>query len=131
MDWARVMSKAVAIGCGAAVGANLRFFFGWWARRAFESEFPWGTFFVNLAGSFLIGLAAAFALRNDWDHRLSAFVIVGALGGFTTFSAFSSENLEMLRNGRYDLLAFNVLGSAVIGLMLAWGGFNLAQKISG
>lgn len=131
MDWGRVVSKAVAIGFGAAVGANLRYFAGWWARRSFESEFPWGTFAINLCGSFLIGLAAAFALRNDWDDRVSAFVIVGALGGFTTFSAFSSENLEMLRNGRYDLLAFNILGSVMIGLALAWGGFSLAQKLQG
>ena len=63
----------------------------------------------------------------DWARLVSKAVAIG----FTTCSAFSSENLEMLRGGRYDLLLFNLLGSIVIGLALAWGGFSLAQKMTG
>lgn len=122
MPW----DRALAIALGAAVGANLRYFIGHWLNRA---DFPWGTFAVNAAGSFLIGLFAVMAVRQHWDHRLFGLLVVGGLGGFTTFSAFSGENLEMLQKGRFDLFALNAFGSVLLGLVLAWGGYSLAHKL--
>ena len=120
--------RALAITLGAAVGANLRYFIGHWLNR---EGFPWGTFAINAAGSFLIGLCAVLAVKQHWDHRLFALVVVGGLGGFTTFSAFSGENLELLQKGRFDLFALNAFGSVFLGLLLAWGGYSLAQRIAG
>lgn len=128
MEW---VSKALSIGIGAALGANLRYFIGWWLTKSVGEGFPWGSFAVNLIGSFLIGIAAVLATRQGWSSNTNLFVVVGLLGGFTTFSAFSVENLQMLQKGRFDLVLVNVVGSVVLGLLLAWGGHSLAQKLSG
>lgn len=122
------MTKALLIGLGAAVGANARYFIGVWASSRFPSDFPWGTLMVNLLGSFLIGLIVATSVARGWGEDWGVFLTVGLLGGFTTFSAFSHENLAMMQKGRMDLLLFNALGSVLLGLGVAWLGFWIAQK---
>src|SRR3989338_5851406 len=98
------------VGIGGALGSLLRFFLQGRIQVAHGGAFPWGTLAVNLAGSAAIGaLAALFAASGAPSRQLRLFLMVGILGGFTTFSSFSLENLELLRAGEGRLALFYVL----------------------
>lgn len=110
-------------GCGGFLGAALRYGLGTLASaRLGTFGFVWGTFSVNVLGSFAIGFFAPFWAEGN-PRRV--FVITGLLGGFTTFSSFSSDTLRLLQTGR-PLAAFcYALGSVAFGLAAAWGGYLL------
>ncbi len=92
--------------------------------------FPWATLTVNVAGSFAIGLAAGLAATTMSDTvRLG--LVVGFLGGFTTFSAFSAETVFLMRSGSAALGAVNVVGSVVAGLAAAWIGVLVGEAVAG
>jgi CrcB protein len=93
-------------------------------------SFPWGTLTVNVTGSFLIGLLAS--LINPAGQLLLArsaqlFVLIGILGGFTTFSSFSLQTLHLARDGHFVSAGAYVIGSVVLCLSAVWLGFMLAQ----
>lgn len=123
----------LAVGAGTAIGAVAR----WAASEALHATlgpgFPWGTLFVNVTGSFLIGLYAAL---SGPDGRLFAsplqrqFVMPGICGGYTTFSIFSLETVRLVGEGRFDLAGANIAVSLVLWLAAAWGGFSLASRIN-
>ena len=93
-------------------------------------RFPAGTFLINLLGSFAIGLLAElFRLQVLLAPELRLALITGVLGGFTTFSAYSLENLSLLREGANWLAASYALGSVAGGLLCALAGMRLAQVI--
>jgi fluoride exporter len=103
-----------------------------WVQVAFRAwlggDFPWGTLAVNLVGCFLIGWCAAVAGRQGWSDGARAFAFAGLLGGFTTFSAFGLENLELADEGRWLAVAGYVTLSVVGGLALAWAGQALGRR---
>lgn len=110
------------VGLGGGIGSMLRHV----VWMLFKSRsFPYATLSVNIAGSFLIGFLLAMGIRssflsNDWK----LFLATGICGGFTTFSAFSAENIIMLQSGKYTL-AFLYIGlSIVAGIGAAWLGFK-------
>ena len=119
------MSPVVAVAAGGAIGAALRYLAVQWMARA-APGLPWGTLFVNVLGSLLMGVAAAVILEKlpmGWG-RLAPFVLSGLLGGFTTFSAFSLETVTLIERGQTGQAALyvglSVLG-AVGGLALGMG----------
>jgi CrcB protein len=90
----------VAVGAGAALGAWLRWALSTWFNHLFIN-LPLGTLASNIIGGYLIGIAAAFfALRHELPPEIRLFAITGVLGGFTTFSAFSSEVVSLAAEGR-------------------------------
>ncbi len=108
----------IAVALGGAAGSALRYAVQSAARAWPGAGFPWGTLTVNLAGSLLIGICAgAVEGGRFW---LRPWAMTGFLGGFTTFSAFSFENLHLVRNGQIQAFAVNVLVSVVVGLGLAF-----------
>jgi CrcB protein len=115
------------VALGGALGAVLRYLAGAWALRAFGPGFPWGTLFVNVAGSLLIG-ALAVALA-DKGARSAPFLIAGVLGGFTTFSAFSLETLALIEAGRAPLAALYVAASVLLSLLAVAAGALLSRAI--
>ena len=93
-------------------------------------QFPWGTFAVNLLGSFLIGLLYVVLVeKNNLSPLYKLFFITGLLGGYTTFSAFSLEMLQLWQSGQMLNAISYAVGSVVCGLLLAFGGMLFAQKI--
>ena len=116
-----------AIALGGALGSVLRYLIQS-ALRPATGGFPWGTLAVNLAGSFLIGLCAALAERQGAGSWIRPWLMIGLLGGFTTFSAFSLENVHLLRGGHIALLFLYVLVSVMGGLALALAGYALARS---
>lgn len=98
---------------GAALGAPLRWLVDRAVQARHDSVFPWGTFTVNVIGSFLLGVfAAAFAQESLWYAALGT----GLCGGFTTFSTFSYENIRLMEEGSDRVALGNVLASVTAGL---------------
>lgn len=123
-------ARALWIGLGAAVGANLRWLLATWLDPRLGQGIPWGTFFVNAVGSLLIGIVLG-ALEGRPTHpRWEPTLVVGLLGGFTTFSSFSAQNLALLREDRFGhFLAYSLL-SVFVGLLLAGIGYEAVRRFA-
>ncbi|MDY0021425.1 CrcB family protein [Arenimonas caeni] len=113
---------------GGALGAGARHLLGDWLLRQFGAGLPWGTLMVNLLGSLLAGFIVLWLQdRGEAALLLRGFLVVGLLGGLTTYSALMVECLLFAREGRSgQVLAYLVL-SLVAGLALVWAGARLAQ----
>ena len=125
------MQTLLFVGLGGALGAMARYAVGAQALRAFGSGWPHGTFAVNVAGGFLMGLLASWlALRGDGDQeRWRLLLGVGVLGGFTTFSAFSLEVALMLeRRAWVEALGYSLV-SVVLSVAALFAGLVLARRV--
>ena len=111
------MKTALIVFAGSGAGGVLRYFIQKFFIDAGFIAFPMGTFIVNIAGCFLIGLLEALAAKNNLispEWRLA--LTTGFCGGFTTFSTFSNENINLLHNGDYLLFSIYLILSIVLGL---------------
>ena len=119
------------VALGGAFGSVLRYAGSGWAQRLFPATiFPVGTFVVNLTGSLLIGLVAGLVeYRQLIGPGPRLFLVVGILGGYTTFSAFSLETVILLREGQASMAALNVLAQVALGVGAAFAGFFAARSL--
>lgn len=123
----------LCIGLGSALGGMARYGCSGLAARYIGAAFPWGTLIVNVSGSLVIGFLAALAAA---DGRLlispdaRAFLMIGLCGGFTTFSAFSIETLDLARDGDWLWAGANVVLSVVLCLLAVWLGYMGASALS-
>jgi CrcB protein len=123
------MRILLIIGTGGFIGSVFRYLLTQWMHRIFETTFPIGTMVVNIVGSFIIGIIYALSekggiLTPEWRM----FLAVGICGGFTTFSSFAYENLNMLNLEQYLYSAIYIGTSLVFGLIAVYLG-NLIVKI--
>lgn len=121
------------VALGGALGSVGRYAVSGIAVRWLGAGFPYGTLFVNVTGSFTIGLLAALVAadgRPSLGADARAFLLVGVLGGFTTFSSFSLETLELARGGALGAAGANVVLSVVLCLFAAWLGFAAAGLLN-
>ena len=124
------MNMIVAVAAGGAIGAVARFLVGRGMFHLMGSGFPWGTLTVNILGSFLIGLMVELlALRYSLSHEWQGFIIIGILGGFTTFSAFSLEVGLMIEKGQISTAALYALGSMFVGLVALFAGLFAGRAL--
>ena len=115
---------------GGALGAAGRFWLGGALLRQFGNGIPWGTLAANLIGSFAVGYIAVWLEgRGQMALYWRAFLIVGVLGGLTTFSALMLESLLLARAQRNDLLLAYLGGTLVAGLLLVWAGARMAEAM--
>ena len=117
------------IAVGGALGSMARFWLAMVVGSILGPQFPWGTIFINIVGSFVIGFFATLTGpggRIDASFNARAFVMVGICGGFTTFSAFSLQTLDLARMGRWLQAGGNVVLSVVACLVAVWVGHLLA-----
>jgi CrcB protein len=120
-----MLKNLLLIGIGGGAGSMLRFLFAVWFKN---SSFPFATLLVNIIGSFVIGMVLAVSLRNSsFDTNWRLFLATGLCGGFTTFSAFSAEGLQMLQQQRFAIFALYIIGSILLGLVATWLGYVLAR----
>jgi CrcB protein len=119
--------NSALVGSGGFVGALLRYgLSGLVHRQVPFTTFPYGTMAVNLVGCLLIGAFAGLAeSRQLFGPELRTFVLIGLLGGFTTFSTLGYETFAMIRDGEYLLATVNVGVQVVLGLALVWAGYML------
>lgn len=121
-----MIGVVLAVAAGGAVGSLLRFATGNWVTAHWPQHFFLATLGVNLAGCLLIGyLFGLFMLRPEWPLELRAGLIVGFLGGLTTFSSFSLDTLRLLENGQLATAFGYVLASVVVSLLATWAGLAL------
>jgi CrcB protein len=125
--WVRI----AVLSLGGALGVNARYWLGVAVNRWTASQFPWATFIINVSGSFAIGFLVV-ALTHWLPHpNFRLLVIVGFLGGYTTFSSYSFEALTLWQRGETGLSLGYLVGSVVAGFAAVTLGVGLARAITG
>jgi CrcB protein len=115
---------------GGALGSAARYLLSGWFATRIGADFPYGTLFVNVTGSFIIGFFLAFAEDRVWlSPYARLFFAVGVVGGYTTFSTFEFETILLLRNGEFLRSAVYCIGSVAIGGIGAFAGLALGMWI--
>jgi fluoride exporter len=113
---------------GGAVGSLMRFIIGTAIMARLGGRFPFGTVFINITGSFLIGFAMTFLTERALNPNWRFLLVVGFLGGYTTFSSFQWETLNLMRDGGRWPALLNGIGSLVVGYVAVWLGTVVAEK---
>ncbi len=127
------MGKLFLAGIGGFIGSSLRYAVGGYVQQISRSaDFPYGTLAVNLIGCFVIGFLSQLAeSRGVFTAESRTFVFIGILGGFTTFSAFGNETMNLWRDGQNTLAMANIAAHVVLGLGAVWISRALAYQIWG
>lgn len=124
------MSMVLVIFAGGGIGAVLRYFAGTAATSLMGANFPYGTLFVNILGSLLIGvIMETVAMKANISAQMQAFLVTGILGGFTTFSAFSLDVYKLTEAGRTTDALVYVGCSVFFSLLAAFGGAYLTRGV--
>jgi CrcB protein len=121
------------VAIGGAIGSVARFWLTEISAKLWGGEFPWGTVIANITGSFLIGLIAALPVMGPRDllgPMGRQFLMVGIMGGYTTFSSFSLQTLTMMQHGHFGKAAMNVGGSVVLCLLAVAAGYALGAAFN-
>jgi CrcB protein len=124
------MYQVLAIGLGGALGSMARFGMSTWVYGVLGRNFPYGTFVVNVLGCLIMGvLFVLFTERFSDSLILRAGVLIGVLGGFTTFSSFSIETFNLLDQGETIKAVLYVLGSFFVSFSSTWLGVLIGRKV--
>jgi fluoride exporter len=121
------MKIILAIGLGSSIGGMLRYVLAESIQQKQQSTLPFGTFTINVIGCFLIGIVFGIFDRGNLSQEWRLFLATGLLGGFTTFSAFSMESVNLLRDGQYWSVIIYVAGSVIIGLLATFAGISITK----
>ena len=120
----------LAVAAGGALGSVARFWMTGAVAAAMGARFPWGTLIINILGSFVIGATAGLTLtpeRMGLHPDVRVFVMVGICGGFTTFSSFSLQTLELIQGGEMASALAYIAGSVLLCLAFVWAGWFLGR----
>jgi fluoride exporter len=123
--------QLLLVGLGGFAGAVLRWAVDGWISERNPTAFPFGTLFINLTGSFVLGVLFALVVERDVlpaDIRLP--LMVGFLGAYTTFSTFMLESWRLVETGAYGLAAANLVGSVALGLVAVVAGLAVGRFVS-
>ena len=124
------MYKILLIGIAGLLGTLARYYLSGWADEWWGGTFPFGTLIVNALGCLAIGfLFHATEEKYLIDPALRSAILVGFLGGFTTFSSFAVQSFTLLRGGEIFLAAVNILVSNIGGVILVWLGYALSRAV--
>jgi len=123
------MKQLLLVFVGGGLGSSLRFVIGKYLNNT-QNGFPYGTFAVNILGSFIIGVVLGLALKNsNFSQNTILFIATGFCGGFTTFSAFAYENHVFLKSGDLFTFALYTLASLVVGFAAVFLGIGFTKII--
>ena len=128
--WSVHMQKIIFIGLAGLIGTLLRYWLAGLVARQYGDTFPWGTLVVNLVGSFLAG--AIYYLAEERlliSPTLRTIILIGLLGGFTTFSSYGLQTFMLLRDGEFGLATLNIALSNVLGLVMVWAGYVVIKAL--
>ena len=125
-----VLMPYLLVGLGGFVGANARFILARFVGAAFETQFPLGTFIINMSGSFLLGVLGAIVAQKVTPHSeaMRLALGVGFLGAFTTFSTFEFETHSLFEDGSWLTATMNMFASLFVGLVAVRAGIVLAKS---
>jgi fluoride exporter len=123
------LDRYLVVLAGAGLGGLARYVLGTWIMVKYGGRFPLGTFLINISGSFLVGLVMTLLTERLQLHsHWRLFLVVGLLGGYTTFSAFEYETLQAVRDGARWMGLLYVAGSVLFGYVAVWLGAVLASR---
>ena len=123
-----MIKSILIVGCGSFIGGALRFLISTLMKNESASSFPIGTLLVNILGCFLIGVIYGLFVRySTTSHMLCLLLTTGFCGGFTTFSTFANESLQMLQAGNVGGFIGYVAASVLLGILLVLFGYNLVK----
>jgi fluoride exporter len=118
------------VGLGGFLGSIARYLLSGWAAARWGVIFPWGTFIINISGSFILGFFLAFAQERPWVHPPARLLFaIGFVGAYTTFSTYTYESIRLMMNGQFALAAAYIVGSVVFGLVAVFAGVALGNSI--
>ncbi len=123
--------NVLLVAAGGAIGAAARYLAGLWIVARLGAGFPWGTFFVNVTGSFLIGIILVLVERGTLPAEARLFLAVGVCGGYTTFSSFSYETLQLLNGSDAGPVLLNIFGQLLFCLLAVYLGVVFARALGG
>ena len=123
------MDRYLVVLAGAGLGGLTRYALGTWIMARSGGRFPLGTFLINISGSFFIGLLMTLLTERLQPHpNWRLFLVVGVLGGYTTFSSFEYETLQAVRDGEHWMSLLYVAGSVLLGYVAVWLGAALTAR---
>lgn len=121
-----MLKNFLFVGLGGGIGAMLRYLFSSLIKH---TSFPYHTLLINIAGSLLIGIIFGLSVKTDAiSEQIKLFVATGICGGFTTFSAFSLENMQMLKEGDYTTAAVYIFASVALCIVAVFAGFKIINQ---
>ena len=123
-----MIKNILLVGMGGAIGSVFRYLCQKWVHQLYPHPFPLGTFLVNIIGCFLIGIFFAASEKSSFisaDWKL--FLMTGICGGFTTFSAFAFENMNLIRSGDMTNFLLYTISSVVLGILAVFAGVALIK----
>ena len=124
--WGRILALSV----GGVAGVNARYWLGVWINRWAGSQFPWATFAINVSGSFAIGFLTALLARWSPHSHLRLMILVGFLGGYTTFSTYAFESVTLWQRGERGFSLAYMLGSVAAGCVAVVLGAAMAEGMA-
>lgn len=125
------MSKFLIVALGGAIGSVLRFWAGGLVSGKFGTRFPYGTFVINITASFLIGfIMTVLAERTHMSPAWRYLLVIGFLGGYSTFSSFEYETFQVFADGEFLIAAMNVALSVGVGFIAVWAGAITGRTIA-
>ena len=125
-----MLKNFLAISSAAIVGANLRYLLSRIAARHLGPVFPYGTLFINIVGSFIVGFFIIWTTERVLiDPRWRLLVVIGFCGSFTTFSSFAFETMAYFAQGQWGLMVVNILSNNLLCLGAALAGMSLGRVL--
>jgi CrcB protein len=125
-----MIKNFLLVGLGGGIGSIARYLCQKWFNENYPHPFPWGTFAVNLAGCFLIGIIYAASEKTTvLSPQTRLLLITGFCGGFTTFSTFAFENMNLLRSGDTIYFLIYTIASVVLGITGVFGGMAIMKLL--
>lgn len=119
------MQNFVLIFIGGGIGSLLRYFLSKYSQQYFSGEFPFGTLFVNILASFILGLFIGKSLSNQ--EAAKAFIAIGICGGFSTFSTFSNDTLQLILSNKLAEASLNILLNTTLCILATYIGILIAK----
>jgi CrcB protein len=124
------MTKYLIVAFGGAIGSMLRFWAGGYVSERLGTRFPYGTFVINITASFLIGfIMTLLAERANWSPNWRYLMVVGFLGGYSTFSSFEYESFRVFQDGEFLIASLNIALSVAVGFVSVWLGAITGRTI--
>ena len=125
-----MIRNILLVGLGGSIGSIARYLCQKWFSENYPHPFPWGTFIVNITGCFLIGVIYAAAEKSTvLSPQTRLLLITGICGGFTTFSTFAFENMNLLRSGDIVYFFIYTVASVVLGIAGVFGGMAIMKLL--
>lgn len=123
------MREVLWVGLGGFVGANARYWLGGWIMARLGSAFPYGTFVINISGSFILGMVMGILEGHVLSPVVRLALAIGFVGAYTTFSTWTYETLRLIESGSLSMATMNVVGSMLMGLLAAVGGLATGRAV--